>query len=82
VKGAKSRSLTDLIRVVGTSLSGIGYTIERAEVIAKDNKYQLIDLLCVDFILLFVCLRQNFYHRSQDFSNILEFFPLYMISWK
>ena len=38
VKGLKSRLLTDLIRLVGTSLSGIGYTIERAEVTAKDNK--------------------------------------------
>jgi len=43
VKGLKSRLLTDLIRLVGTSPSGIGCTIERAEVIAKDNKYQLVD---------------------------------------
>ncbi len=43
------------VRPVGTSLSGIGYTIERAELIAKDNKYQLIDLLCVDFIV-FICM--------------------------
>ncbi len=43
VKGLKSRLLIDLIRLVGTSPSGIGYTIERAEVVAKDNKYQLID---------------------------------------
>jgi len=28
---------------VGTSPSGIGYSLERAEVIAKDNKYQLKD---------------------------------------
>ncbi len=39
VKGLKSRLLTDLIRLVGTSPSGRGYTIERADVIAKDNKY-------------------------------------------
>jgi hypothetical protein len=28
---------------VGTSPSGTAYAIDRAEVIAKDNKYQLID---------------------------------------
>ena len=43
MKGLKSRLLTDLIRLLGPSLSGIGYTIERAEVTTKDNKYQLID---------------------------------------
>jgi len=43
VKGLKSRLLTDLIRLLGTSPFGIGYTIERAELTAKDNKYQLID---------------------------------------
>jgi hypothetical protein len=45
VKGVKSRLLTYLIRLFGTSPSGIGYTIGRAEVITKDNKYQLIDSL-------------------------------------
>ena len=44
VKGVKSRLLTDLIRLVGTSPSGIGYSLARAQLIAKDNKYQLIDL--------------------------------------
>ncbi len=43
VKGLKSRLLIDLIRLVGRSPPGIGYTIERAELIAKDNKNQLID---------------------------------------
>ena len=43
VKGGKSRLLTYLIRLVGKSPSGIGYTIERAELTPKDNKYQLID---------------------------------------
>ncbi len=43
MKGLKSRLLTDLIRVLGASLSGICYTIVRAEVISKHNKYQLID---------------------------------------
>jgi hypothetical protein len=32
-----------LIRLLGRGLSGIGYSIEGVEVIAKDNKYQLID---------------------------------------
>jgi len=35
--------LTYLIRLLEKSPSGIGYMIERAELIAKDNKYQLID---------------------------------------
>ena len=43
VKGIKSRLLTYLIRLVGASPYGGGYTLERAEVIAKDRKYQLID---------------------------------------
>ena len=55
VKGVKSRLLTYLIRLFGTSPSEIGYTIERVEVIVKDNKYQLIDLLCVGFIV-FICI--------------------------
>jgi len=38
VKGLKSRLLIDLIRLVGTSPSGIGYSIERVELIAKDSK--------------------------------------------
>ena len=44
MKGVKSRLLTDLIRTLGASPSGICYSIESAEVTAKDNKYQLIDL--------------------------------------
>jgi hypothetical protein len=43
VKGLKSRLLTDLIRLPGRSPPGIGYTIERAELTTKDNKYKLID---------------------------------------
>jgi len=43
-EGGKSQLLIDLIRPVGTNPSGIGYSIERAQVIAKDNNYQLIDL--------------------------------------
>jgi hypothetical protein len=38
VKGLKSRLLKDLIRLLGRSPSEIGYTIERAGVIAKDNE--------------------------------------------
>jgi len=67
-------TLADLIRLVGTSPSGIGYTIERAQVIAKDNKYQLIDLLCVDFIV-FIC--------SLDRISIIEIkiFPIFLNSF-
>ena len=36
-------TLIDLIRLLGTSPSGIGYSLERAQLIAKDNRYQLID---------------------------------------
>jgi len=42
-EGGQSRLLIDLTRLPGTSPPGIGYRIERAEDIAKDNKYQLID---------------------------------------
>jgi len=33
-------------------------------------------------LVLFVRLRQNFYHKDQVLTNILEFFPLYLIFWK
>ena len=59
MKGLKSRLLTDLIRLVGASPSGIGYSLARAEVKAKDSKNPgpedpaLViprgDLLCWDF---------------------------------
>ncbi len=73
MKGVKSRLLTYLIRLLGTSRSGIGYTIERAEMIAKDNKYQLIDLLCVDFIYLYIL----------DRISIIEIkmFPIFLNSF-
>ena len=51
VKGVKSRLLTDLIRLLGTSPSGIGYSLAKAQLIVKDQKYQLINLLCVGFIV-------------------------------
>ncbi|MEE9503476.1 MAG: hypothetical protein V3V48_15485, partial [Candidatus Aminicenantaceae bacterium] len=47
--------MTDLIRLLGTSPSGIGFTIERAEVTAKDNKYQLIDSFTEILKYLFRC---------------------------
>jgi hypothetical protein len=35
--------LRSLTRLLGTSPSGIGYTIERAELTGRENKYRLID---------------------------------------
>lgn len=35
-------SLTDLARHLEMSVPGLGYTVERGEAIAQDNKYQLI----------------------------------------
>jgi hypothetical protein len=35
-------SLADLARELEMSIPGIGYTVERGETIARDNKYQLI----------------------------------------
>ncbi len=48
-------TLDRFVRLLGTSPSGIGYTIESVEVTTKDNKYQLIDLLCIDSIV-FICM--------------------------
>ena len=42
-EGGQISTLDTFVRLVGTSPSGIGYSVERAELIAKDNKYQLID---------------------------------------
>ena len=36
-------SLTDLARHLGISVPGVGYAVERAEAIARDNNYQLVD---------------------------------------
>jgi len=36
-------SLTDLARHLGSSVPGVGYTVERGESIARDNNCQLVD---------------------------------------
>ena len=73
VKGVKSRLLTYVIRLIGTSPSGIGYRIERSEIIAKDNKYQLID----SFTLCW------FYLYTLDRISIIEvrIFPIFLNSF-
>jgi len=38
-------SLVDMAKHLGTSVSGVGYTVETGEAIARDNNYHLIDLL-------------------------------------
>jgi hypothetical protein len=40
--GELGMSLADLARELEMSIAGIGYTVERGETIARDNKYQLI----------------------------------------
>jgi len=36
-------SLTELARRLNISVSGVGYSVERGEIITRDNDYQLID---------------------------------------
>lgn len=36
-------SLTELARRLGTSVPEVGYSVERGEIIARENDYQLID---------------------------------------
>jgi hypothetical protein len=36
-------SLTDLARHLGLSVHGIGYSVERGEIIAGESGYQLVD---------------------------------------
>lgn len=36
-------SITELARRLGISVTGVGYSVERGELIAKENNYQLID---------------------------------------
>ncbi len=74
VKGLKSRLLIDLIRLFGTNPSGIGYTIERAEVIAKDNKYQLIDSFTLCW---FYCIYTS--HRISIIE--IKIFPIFLNSF-
>ena len=35
-------SLTELARRLGISVAGVGYSVERGEIIARENDYQLI----------------------------------------
>lgn len=35
-------SLTELSRRLGISVPGVGYSVERGEIIARENDYQLI----------------------------------------
>ncbi len=42
-EGPQISTLDRFVRLFGMIPSGIGYSIERAELIAKDNKYQLKD---------------------------------------
>jgi putative transposase len=36
-------SLTELARRFGISVAGVGYSVERGEIIARENHYQLVD---------------------------------------
>ena len=36
-------SLTEIAKRLGISVSGVGYSVERGEIIARENKYQLIE---------------------------------------
>ncbi len=36
-------SLTELARRLGISVAGVGYSVERGEIIARENQYQLIE---------------------------------------
>ena len=36
-------SLTELARRLGISAAGVGYSVERGEIIARENNYQLIE---------------------------------------
>ena len=36
-------SLTELARRLGISVAGVGYSVERGEIIARENNYQLIE---------------------------------------
>ncbi len=36
-------SLTELARRLGISVAGVGYSVERGEIIALENDYQLIE---------------------------------------
>ncbi len=36
-------SLTELAKRLGISVAGVGYSVERGEIIARENEYQLIE---------------------------------------
>ncbi len=36
-------SLTELAKRLGISVAGVGYSVERGEIIARENDYQLIN---------------------------------------
>ena len=36
-------SLTDIARRLGITVAGVGYSVERGEIIARENHYQLIE---------------------------------------
>lgn len=36
-------SLTELARRFGISVAGVGYSVERGEIIARENHYQLVE---------------------------------------
>ncbi len=42
-------SLTELARRLGISVAGVGYSVERGEIIARENDYQLIELISENF---------------------------------
>ena len=37
-------SLTEIARRLGISVSGVGYSVERGAIIARENNYRLIEL--------------------------------------
>ncbi len=37
--------LTDMVKHLGISVSGVGYAVERGEAIARDKNYHLVDRL-------------------------------------
>jgi len=69
-------TLDRFARLLGMSPSGIGYAIERAEVTAKDNKYQLIDssILCWSYF--------NYCYTLDRISiTAIKIFPIFLNSF-
>ena len=42
-------SLTELGRRIGISIAGVGYSVERGEVIGRENDYQLLEWVSENF---------------------------------